>query len=627
MTQDFARFDEGYFWRNGLYEEPDTVAKLVDIISNILKPNQTVLDVGCGRGHLVAGLRERGFLAYGIDPSAFAASTTASPDFTATLPFGQETPWEPIDWDLVVFWNVAHVIGLQGLVDGLLGMRDRTRNILIDWGLTPDEDFDPRFPHVSLTPVLCRRMGFNQHHDFAREAQNIGWGFCGGQTDKLATPPEWFTSIVITPTGEDEGMGRLLATIDSLAALLGDRAENAGEVVSFGTVARDAGRIGGWPCRQVADYDELEPEDWICHTIGDHVCFLPAGRVATAEMLRETEGWQSPAAILVRESNVGGHETAVRGIQPSRPRLIVRSEGRMLLGPCDDSAGSAAWGSREAILCGQPKREGLEVSIGEIELPGREPVARRPAVTGLASLCYDVIAPLFGEEECDGLVACPVGQDISIFATTERCRCIDLRFLARQYIPLVVEALGERTEVFVSSEESEDPRFVQIPLTVPWWNLMPQKRRGGGRAVAWLGHDAVAWEFVAATEHWRRLVGAGVQVHCVGLSRLEVELPFVSRLHPGGDIHAVGDCIDLFIVPETEPFHTVATMVANAMGIPSRRPNSQTWEQFAVPDLAKPGGFEEILDYFREGLPESRAEQIEASESIDEYAIWEQILR
>lgn len=614
MIQDFARFDEQYFWRNGFYDEPEYVTKLAPVITNTIGTNGTILDVGCGRGHLVARLREHGYLAYGIDPSSFAVNTSVCPDFVAQLPFGAELPWDH-DWDLVVLWNVAHVIGLRDLVHGTLAMRPCVRNVLIDWGLTPTEDIDTRFPHASLSSDLCRRLGFGPHHGFGREAQNIGWGFCGGQTDNLSTPPERFTSIVITPGGDTA------ITLASLVSVLDGQENNTGEVVLISEHKTVSPKyLGGWPCRVLSDlaYDELEPADWICRTIGNHVVFLPAGRIATEEMLRPTEGWEVPAAILVRENNVSGHEDALRGIHPSRPRLLIRGDERMLLAPCDKNAETSKWGDREAILRGEPKRLGMEVSIGKIESPGRSPVAKRPTVTGLASLCYDVIDPLFGGDECEGLVACPVGQDIScLSATGKRFRCIDLRFLAPDYVPLVVKAFSERTEVFVSNDESDDARFVRIPLTVPWWNLLPQERRDGPPAVAWLGNDAVAWEFVAAANEWRKYAERGNLIHCLGLQNLSLELPFVARLHPGGlasHLRQIGGEIDVFFIPETEPFHTLGKLVATAMAT-----------TFVVCDRGELVVVEQMQKQ-RQDMVALREKQIETAESFDEYAIWERIL-
>lgn len=70
-----------------------------------LRPGTRVLDIGAGRGRLVAELRRRGFAAEGIEPSARSASAAAG----AGLPVGRQSIDEHHDsgLDAVVLWHVV----------------------------------------------------------------------------------------------------------------------------------------------------------------------------------------------------------------------------------------------------------------------------------------------------------------------------------------------------------------------------------------------------------------------------------------------------------------------------------------------------------------------------------------
>jgi 2-polyprenyl-3-methyl-5-hydroxy-6-metoxy-1,4-benzoquinol methylase len=78
-----TQFDDSYFER--FYREPadDVYHALLDAVGGQFPPGARALDVGCGAGHLLCALRERGHRGVGVDSSAAARRATSALGFPA----------------------------------------------------------------------------------------------------------------------------------------------------------------------------------------------------------------------------------------------------------------------------------------------------------------------------------------------------------------------------------------------------------------------------------------------------------------------------------------------------------------------------------------------------------------
>ncbi len=71
--------DAGYYRRYEADVDSQVYGDLAGVVSSFLAGGN-VLDVGCGLGFLVRRLCERGYNAWGIDPSEYAIQNSVAPD-------------------------------------------------------------------------------------------------------------------------------------------------------------------------------------------------------------------------------------------------------------------------------------------------------------------------------------------------------------------------------------------------------------------------------------------------------------------------------------------------------------------------------------------------------------------
>jgi len=138
-------FDDAYYERN--YEQPGRLAAYADVVERaaaIIPAGARVLDVGCGAGHLVVALRERGYDVVGVDPSE-AARRAASKHDVEPYASIRDVGGEPFAAVFLVD-VVAHVADARALAREAIG------------ALAPDGLLVVRTPAVSSALVAAEAV-------------------------------------------------------------------------------------------------------------------------------------------------------------------------------------------------------------------------------------------------------------------------------------------------------------------------------------------------------------------------------------------------------------------------------------------------------------------------------------
>lgn len=138
--------------------------RIADRIVNDIRPN-TVLDVGCAMGHLVAALRDRGVQAYGIDVSQYAISKVREDikQYCKIASILEPLPKElPQKYDLVITIEVIeHLYEEDGLI--FIDNICKYSNDII-FSSSPDDIYDVTHLNVQQPEYWAKKFAKNKYY-------------------------------------------------------------------------------------------------------------------------------------------------------------------------------------------------------------------------------------------------------------------------------------------------------------------------------------------------------------------------------------------------------------------------------------------------------------------------------
>jgi SAM-dependent methyltransferase len=158
-----------------------------DFITSHLPTDATVLEIGCGEGHVAADLKERGLRVVGIDPDPEAINSARQKGVSAMLGNWPATDVEPVD-AIAFTRSLHHIDDLNGAIHkaakvlphgGVLLLEDFAFNVTdqktLDWflNLIANEEISfliGQVPDEFVTRMLSADDPFeewkhDQHHD------------------------------------------------------------------------------------------------------------------------------------------------------------------------------------------------------------------------------------------------------------------------------------------------------------------------------------------------------------------------------------------------------------------------------------------------------------------------------
>lgn len=161
------------------------------LIVDVLQP-ESVLDVGCGPGHLMRLLSERGVPCSGLDVALMTTSDERMDHWDVTMPHEAGETWIPTRWvsDVVICREVLEHLTVKGIrraVENLCLLSSRlvyltTRfnpSPVSIWDVQTSDDLDPT--HISMLPQdLLRTLfvleGFKRRADLEARMDWKGYG-------------------------------------------------------------------------------------------------------------------------------------------------------------------------------------------------------------------------------------------------------------------------------------------------------------------------------------------------------------------------------------------------------------------------------------------------------------------